>query len=740
MAIDYNSGTSLDAGASDITYSGNEGPKSPQQMASMEPSQQSTLEDIYEKLLETMSPEDATIKAKEIYENMGSKGQGGMGDMAGGEYNRVLKLLEKVRENRPLSEEEKIELRELIKTLSASKQNEGIGNMAMKSGLIDDYRNYKMQQQEIDPSKLMSPRDWHESEYGAARAGVAYGGTANPTYTQSRKQRMAYGGVAGLDGRKRYGIGSWFQEKKDKVVNKVADLIPNEIKDNKALTAALVGSSMLIPGVGPMVQAGLGKIGSGIMSIPGVSSIPGVTQLGQLGSQALTGMGNLRGAIGTGATNLMNKIPGVNIGGEYSTTRPSGIDAAVKQMTGGGINPLDSNWQEILKQQAGNIPSGMDRIMDIAVNRTPLGQSIAGFQDDQSLLSKAKDFGIDTLKNVFLPSGPETGTGTGQGVNWKDPVKYGLMIGALESQLPKAQLPTDTSGIDMASAIRGDNLRFRPRDEVLAAQGGRIGYAEGTDKGPLYVDPNISYEDFPLTEFERDLRYTSKEQRQEKYNELLRRLEGMTDEEKKELLHYGPQPYGSGSGENVRALEYTDDPVSEEFYETGEHFNKGGIAQLAQGGRIGYQGGGDMAHRLSELIKKANARTITPEEENEMEQLEIMLDYGPGEAQGGRIGRAEGGLMNLGGMEKDYRAEGGFVPIGGQEKADDVPARLSKNEFVFTADAVRAAGGGDIDQGAEIMENLMNNLEQGGQVSEDSQGLEGARDMFATAQRLEGVM
>ena len=74
----------------------------------------------------------------------------------------------------------------------------------------------------------------------------------------------------------------------------------------------------------------------------------------------------------------------------------------------------------------------------------------------------------------------------------------------------------------------------------------------------------------------------------------------------------------------------------------------------------------------------------------------------------------EGGLMNLGGMEKDYRDDGGFVPIGGQEKADDVPARLSKNEFVFTADAVRGAGGGDIDKGAEVMENVMKNLEAGG--------------------------
>ena len=105
-----------------------------------------------------------------------------------------------------------------------------------------------------------------------------------------------------------------------------------------------------------------------------------------------------------------------------------------------------------------------------------------------------------------------------------------------------------------------------------------------------------------------------------------------------------------------------------------------------------------------------------------------------------RPGAQEGGLMDLGGMEKDYRNEGGFVPIGGQERADDVPARLSKNEFVFTADAVRNAGGGDIDKGAEIMENLMENLEQGGKVSEESQGLEGARDMFATSQRLEGVL
>jgi len=91
--------------------------------------------------------------------------------------------------------------------------------------------------------------------------------------------------------------------------------------------------------------------------------------------------------------------------------------------------------------------------------------------------------------------------------------------------------------------------------------------------------------------------------------------------------------------------------------------------------------------------------------------------------------------MDLGGMEKDYRAEGGFVPIGGKEKADDVPARLSKNEFVFTADAVRNAGGGDIDAGAEVMQNMMENLESGGEISEESQG--GGGEMISEEEIIE---
>ena len=77
---------------------------------------------------------------------------------------------------------------------------------------------------------------------------------------------------------------------------------------------------------------------------------------------------------------------------------------------------------------------------------------------------------------------------------------------------------------------------------------------------------------------------------------------------------------------------------------------------------------------------------------------------------GGIIGLNMGGSVLPSGGEMDYRA-GGFIPMGSKEKADDVPARLSKNEFVMTADAVKAAGGGSVNQGAKRMYNLMNNLE-----------------------------
>jgi len=100
---------------------------------------------------------------------------------------------------------------------------------------------------------------------------------------------------------------------------------------------------------------------------------------------------------------------------------------------------------------------------------------------------------------------------------------------------------------------------------------------------------------------------------------------------------------------------------------------------------------------------------LSPDEVEEIDII-IEMELGKNQAAPERTMAAGGGLMNLGGREMDLRG-GGFVPMGAKERADDVPARLSKNEFVMTADAVRAAGGGSIQKGADLMHDQMKQLE-----------------------------
>jgi hypothetical protein len=121
----------------------------------------------------------------------------------------------------------------------------------------------------------------------------------------------------------------------------------------------------------------------------------------------------------------------------------------------------------------------------------------------------------------------------------------------------------------------------------------------------------------------------------------------------------------------------------------------------ANGGRIGYQEGG-----IGDLVSQVTKQ--------EFFGTSMM-------AMGGRMGYAKGNIpvrKNQAGVkELDYRDTGGFVPpIGIKERADDIPAMLSNNEFVFTADAVRNAGGGDENLGAQRMYKLMKKLESGGRV------------------------
>jgi len=160
--------------------------------------------------------------------------------------------------------------------------------------------------------------------------------------------------------------------------------------------------------------------------------------------------------------------------------------------------------------------------------------------------------------------------------------------------------------------------------------------------------------------------------------------------------------------------------------------------QKAMGGRINYEGGGstDFEKWLEgkqKFDKSQNAEQLYREYLEDLRRKKVA-EQKTMAANGGRIGYAFGspednamrasGIMNLplnqnpaGVTELDLRDSGGFIPpVGVKEKADDIPAMLSNNEFVFTADAVRGMGDGDVEKGAQRMYDMMKKLEGGGRV------------------------
>ena len=193
---------------------------------------------------------------------------------------------------------------------------------------------------------------------------------------------------------------------------------------------------------------------------------------------------------------------------------------------------------------------------------------------------------------------------------------------------------------------------------------------------------------------------------------------------------------GKADGGEVRQ-EYGLGSIVKKIGRTVKKVAKSPIGKLALIGGLGYLGatktgfGADLLKSFNKLdpIKKAllvggAGLSLSPfaMQDEEEEKLPTVANTDPEMTRfidfygGPRRFAAEGGMMeqdemlDLGGKEMDLRG-GGFVPLGEYEKKDDVPARLSKNEFVFTADAVRAAGGGSVDKGADVMYKTMKTLE-----------------------------
>jgi hypothetical protein len=145
-----------------------------------------------------------------------------------------------------------------------------------------------------------------------------------------------------------------------------------------------------------------------------------------------------------------------------------------------------------------------------------------------------------------------------------------------------------------------------------------------------------------------------------------------------------------------------------------------GLEGRKDGGRIGYKDGSKGANRVSELlITRAGILAQDPDADVSDIDGEIFQLTGKTFRSVGGISDIPTGKIrknNAGVVERDYRDEGGFVPVGIKERADDVPAMLSKNEFVMTADAVRGIGNGSVEEGSKKLYNTMKKAEQVGKA------------------------
>jgi len=360
-------------------------------------------------------------------------------------------------------------------------------------------------------------------------------------------------------------------------------------------------------------------------------------------------------------------------------------------------------------------PIGKAALLGLGAYGLGGGFGAGGFKGFGSLFGGAKNL----LMGTPWQSGPQTGVSGGlwgglKGMFGKGAIGKGAMAlglgGGLASLFAKGEDEEETEYKDRIKSMtpylrqyyKNANPLAKPEeiDEFISTNtaeyskkdGGLIGYQQG---GP--VDEEVIEDQETITE---DVETpTGMERLQETLTEVAKVLYRATpvgqamftyDEAKKpdiskEMIHrigkglVGLTPIGAATA------------------------GAKGLASLLKGG-IGQEEAQDMlGHREKVTRKKDPVGDLIDQGASFEEAVDIST-------LGQRQGAAGGGLMNLGGYEKDYRM-GGYVPLGQKERKDDVPARLSKNEFVFTADAVKAAGGGSVDKGAQKMYDTMKHLE-----------------------------
>ena len=317
----------------------------------------------------------------------------------------------------------------------------------------------------------------------------------------------------------------------------------------------------------------------------------------------------------------------------------------------------------------------------------------------------------------------------------QEQVSGGRNIEALRSKLTKAYTDLQYDPAKIPDLVANDLSEYTSGQGGYA-DGGRIGYADGSEdmilpmrkpeiEQMMFSNPGAAESGNPIS------RNNPVADLIDKYNTYKKAMPGVADSTKKYLIEdFKESLDNSGISMeefNMRLQEQNemDEPVD-----------------MAYGGRMGYQEGAtEMGMIDPKKVKQAQSMikigadastisSITGLSEAQVNQIQKSQ----GKAYGGRIGYAFGtpeqnaiqaaGIEGLplnqnpaGVTELDLRETGGFIPpVGVKEKADDIPAMLANNEFVFTADAVRGMGEGNVNKGAQRMYDMMKKLEKGGRV------------------------
>ncbi len=319
----------------------------------------------------------------------------------------------------------------------------------------------------------------------------------------------------------------------------------------------------------------------------------------------------------------------------------------------------------------------------------------------------------------------------------------------------RSQAPSESMMMDTTTSVFGDAGRGRRIPEELRADGGRIGFKKGSD--PVY--------EMYLEDLEAGIIPSDKS-----YNEYLDDIEDDPDYDysyakggRVSRKFGSPKEGESEIGIMSIDVESGDDEDNEDMMMAGITFSRPEKSYLFR--RLGGSGGADRSFTMPQLYRILNNPNRYPDDAAVLKEIAIM-GLGKGQKDGGRIGykgganrvsellilrdeligkgedvsdieaeifqltgktfRSVGGISdvptgkmrknNAGVTERDYRDEGGFVPVGIKERADDVPAMLSKNEFVMTADAVRGIGNGSVEEGSKKLYNTMKKAEQVGKA------------------------